>query len=308
MGELPNFLVIGAAKTGTTSLHNYLGQHPEIFMSEIKEPGFFVYEGQSDVAQNIHRRYPFVTDLESYRALFRRVRDEKAIGESSPQYLDLVNPELIARLHRYLPDGRFIAIFRQPVDRAYSYYLMTFSSEEPWSRGREPSIDEFVRQLRADCHRSDVLGQGVSRGPHLAGSYADRISLYLDSFDRSRFNLCLHDDFGADSRAFLRDIFEFLEVDANAEIDVSTRHNPNVVMTKGATRILLSRPNPIRFAARKLLPAGLRVRILSSIADFKREVPRRLDPDLRRELSQEFRPEIHRLEDILQRDLSHWLE
>ena len=54
MERMPNFLVIGAAKTGTTSLHNYLGQHPEIFMSEIKEPGFFVYEGQSDVAQNIH--------------------------------------------------------------------------------------------------------------------------------------------------------------------------------------------------------------------------------------------------------------
>jgi len=83
---LPNFFVIGAGKSGTTSLWRYLEQHPEVYMSPIKEPKFFAFEG--GVPDFRGPKTPWaVTDLEAYRALFAGVSEEKALGEASAYYL-----------------------------------------------------------------------------------------------------------------------------------------------------------------------------------------------------------------------------
>ena len=121
---MPNFLIIGANKGGTTSLYNYLNQHPEIFMSPVKEPMFFTTvecnytkeekksKGLSDAA----------TTIEDYQKLFRGVENEKAIGEASTAYL--ANPRCAKVIKKYVTDMKLISVLRHPVDRAYSNHKM----------------------------------------------------------------------------------------------------------------------------------------------------------------------------------------
>lgn len=144
---LPTFLVIGAAKAGTTSLYHYLGQHPQVFMSPVKEPGFFALEGHPLDFRgpgDEWLRQATTTTLEAYQKLFEGVRDEPAVGEASVLYLHHhAAPEAIAR---YVPDVKLVAVLRDPVERAYSAFLYQTRN------GREPLAD-FEEALRAEPRR-----------------------------------------------------------------------------------------------------------------------------------------------------------
>lgn len=128
---LPNFLIIGAAKAGTTSLYHYLAQHPQIYMSPIKEPNFFALEERCvdfrGPGDHLYIKQFSVTELERYRSLFQGVTHEQAVGEASPLYL--YSPVAPARSHRYVPEMKLIAILRHPVDRAYSAFLHLLRDE-----------------------------------------------------------------------------------------------------------------------------------------------------------------------------------
>jgi hypothetical protein len=120
---LPNFLVIGAAKGGTTSLYHYLRQHPDIYMSPMKEPNCFTDEDQLFGKRSVRSR-------SEYDRLFDGVRDEHAIGEATPRYLNAFGG--VGRIQADLPGVRFIATLRQPADRGYSAYLMRFTDSRVW--------------------------------------------------------------------------------------------------------------------------------------------------------------------------------
>ena len=145
---LPNFLIIGAAKAGTTSLYRYLEQHPEVYMSPVKEPKFFAlggerldYRGPGDEAR---MRGASVTSLEDYRELFRGVSTETAVGEASTLYL--YSERAAARIKHHVPDVKLIAVLRNPVDRAYSDFLHLVRD------GIEPLTD-FPQALEAEESR-----------------------------------------------------------------------------------------------------------------------------------------------------------
>jgi len=121
---LPTFLIIGAAKSGTTSLWHYLRQHPQIFLTRHKEPNFFILEGlelppfSGPAAPEIlyKKIYKYsVTDIDSYRTLFQEVSQEKAIGEASVPYLYF--PQAADRIKKYIPDVKMIVVLRNPIDR-----------------------------------------------------------------------------------------------------------------------------------------------------------------------------------------------
>ena len=106
---MPNFLIIGAAKSGTSALYHYLRQHPQIYMSRRKETHFFGYEGRDP-----HTNGPgdtiggAVTNLTDYQALFADVKDEIAIGEASPTYVYV--PQACERIKQYIPQAKLILI------------------------------------------------------------------------------------------------------------------------------------------------------------------------------------------------------
>jgi len=116
MDVWPNFFIVGAAKAGTTSLYSYLDATPGVYMSSVKEPAFFRTTKSS--RQNITK----IHDKSKYLKLFNGVTDEKAIGEASPSYLR--DPETPKLIHDVVPDARIIILLRDPVQRAFSAYLM----------------------------------------------------------------------------------------------------------------------------------------------------------------------------------------
>src|SRR5690242_16429130 len=123
MKALPNFFIVGAARAGTTSLHGYLSQHPEIFLTERKDSHFFTahhFPGTGPGDETVNRRV--IHDEEQYLQLFASARGKKAIGEASPFYLCL--PEAAERIARAVPEAKILMILREPVARTYSAYTL----------------------------------------------------------------------------------------------------------------------------------------------------------------------------------------
>jgi hypothetical protein len=293
---LPNFLIIGAAKAGTTSLFRYLRQHPEIFMSPVKEPMFFVHDGDPVRfrGRDQHRDGPIT--LEAYRELFREVRDEPMVGEASALYLDYPKaPEAIARR---IPAVRLIAVLRNPADRAYSSFL--FNRRD----GREPLAD-FEAALRAEPQRiADNWSYNFRYRQR--GFYHLSLQRYFDRFDPGQIRVYLYEDFVRDPHKMLGDIFRFLEVDAGFRPGLAARHNRSGVPRSARLYRLLAGRHPVKEAAKSVIPEEWGHWVIARLQTPNLRRPR-LRHETRADLIDGYREDIVRLQDLIGRDLSHWL-
>jgi hypothetical protein len=295
---MPNFLVIGAAKGGTTALHRYLKQHPQIFMSTPKELRFFPFEnrrpdfrGPGDEADTA----TMVTDIEDYRAHFAAGAGYPARGESSPLYLYF--PQTAGRIRHHIPDAKLIAILRHPADRAYSQFLMKRRD------GRERL--GFGEALAAEGRR---IADGWSHHWHYRqrGFYAAQLKPYFDLFDERQIRVYLYEDYVNDPDGFMRDIFRFLNVDDTFVPDMSVRHNESKIPRSRALQVFLTEPRLAKNVFKPLLPARWSRRIGDRLRRQNLVKPPP-PPELRRQLTEVYREDIIRLQDMLRRDLSHWL-
>jgi len=185
-GPLPTFILVGAMKCGTTSLHQYLGAHPEICVSDPKEPNFFLDRNQKG--------------LDWYRRCFDE--DAREYGEASTNYTKYPSFQGVPeRMHDLLPDLKLLYLVRDPVERALSHYAHNCAA------GREAqSVDDAFRPVEESHYLQ------TSR-------YHAQISCYLDHYPRERLLVVESERLRADRRAVLRKIFEFLGV--SAEVDES---------------------------------------------------------------------------------------
>ncbi len=297
---LPNFLMIGCSKAGTTSLHTYLGQHPDVFMSPIKEPGYFAFTG-TDGRFPIMSDHPFITDRKDYEHLFDAVTAETVIGESSTHYLDYASPSLVERIHTALPRVRILTVLRHPVDRAYSRFTMFLGGGRAGNREfREWFLDDL------EVYHAPLLPNRERQ--HVAISTASRLALYLDRFPAEHTEVKLYDDLQANPTAFVRKIYEFLDVDPAFEPDTGIRRNTGGVYRSRTIEFLFNRPNPIRWMARRLIPAASRIAGRDRIRERMVTSAPKLDPNLRSELTarEVIQCEIDDLEKLTGRDLSVW--
>jgi hypothetical protein len=298
---MPNFLIIGAGKSGTTSLYHYLRQHPEIYMSPVKEPKFFAVEGKKldfrGPNDDEHMNRKSITDVDAYRALFGGVTDEKAIGEASPLYL--YSPEAPGRIKHYLPEVKLIAILRNPVDRAFSSYLHCI-------RDRGEPLDDFAQALQEEERRIEN-GWGPIWHYKNVGFYSAQLERYFDTFRRDQIKIFLYDDLKGDPTGVLRSIFSFLEVGDTRLPDLSVKHNISGVPRSRLVHELLNKPNPIKSAFRPLLPAKLRKRLNFNLTGRNLVRPQ-LSPEVRKQLIDVYSEDILKVQGLIDRDLSRWLE
>lgn len=297
---VPNFIVIGAAKAGTTALHYILDQHPEIFMCPMKEPSFFWAYGQEVVlkgpgAEVLKHRY--VNDWNQYLGLFSGTSGEKAIGESSVRYLSYPpSPEMI---HQFIPQVKLVAILRNPVERAFSSYMHYLRD------GMEPCTDfgEAIQQeLRGER-------QGWTFGLYLnQGMYHAALQRYLQTFDRRQMYIALYEDMQNNAEALLHSLFAFLEVNEEFKPDMSQRHNVSGIIRNPFLRWIWTRSNGLRAALRPLLTERVRHAAFEWFMGGRDLEKPAFPDDVRSELNAYYRQDILRLQDLLQRDLSRWLE
>src|SRR3954454_23553703 len=203
----PTFLILGAAKAGTTALYHYLKQHPEVCMSEIKETNFFALMGRPldfrGPGDQEHINRFSVTTWGAYHSRFPDLTDAKAVGEASPLYL--YSPEAPGRIARWLPRAKLVVILRDPVDRAYSAFLHLVRD------GRE-AVRDFGEALRREKSRVADHWEHIWHYRAM-GLYHEQLKRYADRFDRAQMRIYLHEDLEADPRGVLQDLFRFLGVD-----------------------------------------------------------------------------------------------
>lgn len=299
---LPNFFIIGAAKSGTSSLQMYMKEHPEIFISPIKEPHYFSYNsdskntsGPGDSVRNA------ITDLASYQKLFDGVTNEKAIGEASPTYL--YRPEAPIRIHQMIPNAKLIAILRDPADRAFSAYLHAVRDQ------REP-IEDFHQALKMEKER--ILNNW---GPlwHYTnvGFYYQQLKRYYDLFEPNNIKVVLLEELKQCPQTVLKDIFLFLNVDPDFSPNLSIKYN---VSGKHKNRFvqwmtfkIFNNPNPIRWVSRKIIPESWRWKLTTSIRQNK-TVRQTIPDDIRKDLIETFREDILNLESLIGKNLDSWME
>jgi hypothetical protein len=199
---LPNFFIAGAARSATTSLWEYLRQHPDVYMPpvfELKEPSFFC------------DTYG-MKDWKEYLALFNEGRGRKMIGEASGPYL--TSPEAPGRIHEAIPDARFIISLRNPADRAFSKYK--------WMRANGfESVASFEEALKLEPGRASSEDFRKGNGQYFfnflyfqSGRYAEQVRRFFDSFGRDRVRVLIFEEWTREPLPTVQDIFSFLGVEA----------------------------------------------------------------------------------------------
>ncbi len=308
--RLPNFFLAGVAKAGTTALHAYLAQHPQVFMSPIKEPWFFgvadlLSPPYGDAVRAALERdrawlqdylegpqapdtWRYVMDWDDYVRLFRDARDEAVIGEASTGYFWL--PSAARAIRAKLPEARFAFMLRDPAERLFTLYGLNL-----W---REPHVS-----FRAWFHAT-LEAQHLSPSIVGAGRYATHLERYVETWPREQLRIYLYEDYRADPRALLRDLFAFLRVQPDYPIDLSRRHNETLVPR--FPRLHALRRRIFRDAsAPRWMPAGARGALRRLYRGPRRGMA--MDPADRRLVIDYYRGEILRTADLLGRDLSAWL-
>jgi hypothetical protein len=301
MNLLPNFLIIGAAKAGTTSLWRALGQHPDIYMSLMKEPRFFAFENEnphfSGPPRNDYTTLPIVTTLADYQALFARAGLAKARGEASTIYTYFPGDKPAERIRHYLPDVRLIVLLRQPAERTFSNFVhAVFSGWEP--------LDDFARALIDEPRRIRENWSYFLRYRQNS-DYLAQLQRYYTRFDRRQIRVYLYEDLCMDPLALVQDVFRFLEVDDSFVPDLSRRHNVSRFPRHSFLHRMVNRLQV--GSARRRLPRPINRVVVGGINRLNLYRPT-LSTDMRQQLTANFRPDMLRLQDLINRDLSSWLE
>jgi len=298
---LPNFLLIGAAKSGTTALHDFIKQHPSIYMSPRKELRFFSNISSPPPGLSEDFIHPGVDTLEEYERYFDGVTNQKIIGESSPMYLYV--PGSAERIKATLTkDVKLLAILRNPVDRAFSAYTHALREwKEPCGSFRE-ALEKEEERIAA--------GWGMLWHYTQAGFYYEQLLRYVNLFRREQIKVVLHDDLVSDSSTLLEGIFTFLEVDPTFIPDTSGRPNVSGFPKNQKYHTFLKRlfieDNPIKRVGRRFMPTSVSKQIMSKMRFINLE-KRPMPKDIRAELRELFTNDIKSLESLIDRDLSAWL-
>jgi hypothetical protein len=297
---LPNFLIIGAAKSGTTAIYTYIKQHPEIFMTTPKELRYFSYNGPSPDDLNVDYIHQGVTTLQEYKRYFEGVKKEKIYGEASPMYMYYpCSPEKIKEV---IPEVKMLAILRNPIDRAYSAYTHAIRD---W---KEPS-SSFLEALEKEQERINA-GWGILWHYTNAGFYYEQLCRYYEIFEPKQIKVVLYDDLVSDVLALMKEIFIFLNVNQDFKPETSTRPNvsgfPKKTYIHKFMKRLFIEDNLIKRFSRKTIPKSIRQLVMVKVRAVnltKKTMPK----EIRNQLIEVFYGDIKMLEKLINRDLSSWL-
>jgi len=300
---LPNFLLIGAAKAGTTSLWSYLAQHPEVFLPETKEPNYFAFPEQPPNAVGpappavIHELLLkfSVTSWREYVALFAGQGARRAVGEASVRYL--YEPEVPARIQARLPGVRLIAVLREPVARLYSHYWMN----------RQFHLEELTLEeaLEAEPERRRA-GYGYDWHYVAVGRYGEQLERYVARFGREALALFLQEDLRADPARVFGQACAFLGLSSAFVPEFSERAKEAFRPRLRRLDRWLQHPGLPRSAGFRLLGPQRFERLRARVRRLNSAPVPPLAPALHRRLKAHFLDDLERVEQLLGRKLSAW--
>ena len=293
--NFPNLLIVGAAKSGTTSLHEYLKQHPDIFMSTHKEPHFLINNEIGN--KRIHRG---IIEEIDYKKLFITKEEYIYKGESSVMYL--MFPEItIPNIKKYLGDEtRIIIMLRNPIERAYSGYLHNIRYNSRETLSFEEAIDiseERYHRMRDMTPATRYLELGL---------YYKQVKAFKENF--KHVHIILYDDYVKSIDLVLDKLFNFLNLDS-VKIDTSKRHMTGGWQWKSYfLRGILIPDNTLKSIFKFLVPIPfLRKHIKKRLLKLSTNKQDSMNPNTKKKLINFYKKDIHDLSEYLERNLSSWL-
>lgn len=321
---LPNFFVIGAPRAGTTSLYEYLNAHPDIFMSTVKEPDFFASTAWDDVhplggepeerpvRDDIERSAELTNEFPGYERLFRGANSQSRLGEASAIYLG--HPTAAWHLRSYFPDARFVVVLRDPTERAFSHvvhakrvYAEQGVDSPEGAEGR--SIDEeFERAV--DVAMLEGMPENTVSEPEIwvrAGFYHAHLTRWFELFPRDRFALFLFEDLATDPDGVMRAIYEHLGVDDSFTLPTKEAFNASVVPKNQRVFRMFTTANPVMKRARDLAPTRVHAFAVRTRNRYLGRGKPQVEDELSTKLRSIYRDDTERLQQLIDRDLTHWL-
>ncbi|ADU96637.1 sulfotransferase [Thermovibrio ammonificans HB-1] len=275
--KLPNFLIVGVPKAGTTSVYYWLNQHPQVYMSPIKEPHYFSQIGNED----------HVNSWEDYVKLFSDVNTEHlAIGEASTSYFHFYK-RAIPLIKKHLGSPKIIVILRNPVERAWSHYMYYRKL------GRESNSVNIIVTNSYTCKEEPW---GI-KNPYIELSfYSEALEAYLDSF--ANVKVMFYDDLKHRPHDFIKELYEFLDVDSDFMPGFEVRNISGEPRNK-LIGFLLSNSLSQKIIPRipYVIKAPFRKILLK-----KKDMPK----EIKRELLNIYLEDIEKVEKLLGVNLEHW--
>lgn len=310
----PDFLIVGAAKAGTTALYALLTQHPQVYMSPIKEPNYFSKDINLDLlrpqakerlkAENLeayfsggmkrilHRAY--LREETQYLQLFAAAAPDQQAGEASASYL--YSQVAAEEIKKFNPQAKIIILLREPAARAYSHYLM--------DRKLGFVSDDFTTALRNDAAFTPK-GWGANSLYRELGHYYEQVQRYLITFPASQICILLQEDLMNEQQQTLRKIYRFIRVAENFMARDSGFRNESAVPS-GKIAALLLRSGTVRVKLRNLLERSPLKKLVLQLLYRKPELTER-DRQTLQALRKEYKTEMEQLAALIDRDLHTWL-
>ncbi len=290
MNPTPNFFIVGAPKAGTTALHTYLNDHPQVCMSIDKEPNFFSH--LEIAAQNLYYDKKNIESLEEYVQLFKCKSSEKAIGEASVSYL--YYPEVAHRIYAFNPHAKIIISLREPVSRAFSHYQMDYSQDlVPYT------FEEIVKHGPND-EKSGIYFQQYIQ----LGEYYNQVKRYIETFGKDQVLIFRHEDLILQTEQIVEKIYHFLGID-NLQEFVKIK-NQNVTLTgKNIFIKKLYSQKKLRSILNNLISESIKEKLFKTF--FSKDGLPILTSEIKQSLKIYYSQDIKNLQNLINIDLSTWL-
>ena len=285
-----DFFIVGAPKSGTTSLYHYLSEHPQVEMSSQKEPDYF-----SDKAiheQGMYYAKNRVDTLDKYESLF--VQKESVVyGEASVSYLFYEN--VAEDIKKYNPNAKIIIMLRNPIERAFSHYLM-----------------DYRLGLISDSFENIIAKKSKHKNAHLfyqqyieVSKYATQIQRYLDFFEKESILFIDYEDFKKNVSKTVGKVYDFLNISAEFAADINTKYNTFTMPKNKGIRFIYS-----FVFLRKILTFLFPIYLVKNfrVLLFKTDKKPELLKETRSQLRIIFNDDIKKLEEVLAKNYSKWIK
>lgn len=294
---IPDFVIVGAPRAGTTSLYAYLRSHPQVYMPANKEPHFF--------GSDLTRQHAPLS-LGEYRALFRGAKPGQRTGEASPLYM--VSECAAAEIRALQPDARIIIMLRHPVDLIHSLH------QQNLAMGVE-NVDDLLLALELEPARREGRAlpprtRAIDALRYRAVSrLADQLERFQASFPAEQIHLIFFDELRADARAVFAGVTRFLGIDPLSPASAVALNSAGMARWWRLQHWLMHPTPPFDRLATILRRSDTAHRMRGLMLSLNRRPapPTPMDPALRQALEGEFRPQVARLQEITGRNLSSWI-
>jgi hypothetical protein len=274
--EWPDFFIIGAPRSGTTSLHEYLNQISEIFMCT-KESGYF---SKFSIGR--------VKTEREYKSLYNNSKNNQLIGDATPDYLR--DPETPSLIYKANPKAKIIILLRDPIERTHSHYLKHIRNgyeTKPFSK----RFAEYKDDTRGSFHDYIIM----------PSFYFDSVSKYINVFGDEQIKICIYEEFAKNTKKIVREILDFLQIDSDLPSNINKKYNEFAHPPQRSEQLLTSNYFSLHIAKR-FLPKSTRSSIKNLLSD-KNSKPELEENDIIK-LHKLFDDDVTKLQNLLKRKLN----